>query len=132
MQVEFESMSALLEPGQHLLLHTQFGLSEDFAGRINEVASALTIHLNRVIAQIHTQNETTTESELVQTAFGLIDQHVRPQSAAEIACAAYLISSMLEQMMPIIERQEESVLLRQQLHEPSHPPSFFGPTNATA
>lgn len=134
MQVEFDTMSALLEPGEHDYVYTHFGLSEDFSQRIVNMTDTLTLHVNQVVGKIHSAGITadTTECQLLKIVFGLVDEYVQPKSAAEIACTAYLVSTIMGHLANIMQANIQSARMREEAKSGLKPSTYYGGNAATA
>lgn len=107
MTLEFESMNALLEPGHHKSVFGHFGLDvESMMTRMDPVGDGITDHVNAQLDIAFSTGRTPEfcECHLLKMLFGLVDKHVKPQTMAEVAAAAYICSSMLTALAPRLSR----------------------------
>ncbi|RYC69776.1 hypothetical protein [Spirosoma sordidisoli] len=99
MQLDFDNMASLLEPGKQEQVLAHFGLGQDFRDRLDLVSEAFRIHVINMVIQAHRSCsgdvEQFHESLLLKTLFGMVDQYVKPQSVAEVACVSFLASALL-------------------------------------
>ncbi|RYC69837.1 hypothetical protein [Spirosoma sordidisoli] len=130
MQLDFDNMASLLEPGKQEIILDHFRLGPEFKDRFNQLSDAFSLHVTRLLQQAHVSGDTEPlhESLLLKTLFGMADQYIKPESAREVACVAYMVSSLLAGTHAIISPYVAIIHLRASASQTT---TFYGGT-ATA
>ncbi|GAB3550693.1 hypothetical protein [Spirosoma fluminis] len=134
MQFEIDNLTDLLEPGEHNVVYTQFGLGADFNERMDKLNDAVTLHFGRLMSKLygtHNPDQCTT-SALLATTLGMVDQYVKPQTPAELVCTIYLVSMLVCHMEEAVAANIEMEQQRQLQQVKPLITTFHGGNSATA
>ena len=134
MQLTFNTMSKLLEPGHHAAVFTHFGLTEEFGRRITDIADDLTIHMNDVLRNLYATGDTSEacECHMLKKTFALVDKYVKPTTMAEVACASYMVSTMMTTIRPMMTAHVQKVTALQRAKAAPPYNTYFDTNGATA
>ncbi|WP_077919760.1 hypothetical protein [Spirosoma sp. 209] len=104
MQLDFDNLASLLKPGKQEMVLDHFGMGPEFMVRFDQLSAAFSVHVTRLLrgAEHSGDAEQLHESLLLKTLFGMADQYIKPESARELACVAYMASNLLASTHPII------------------------------
>lgn len=132
MQIEFETMSELLQEGYHRLVYEHFGVDEEFGRRIPKIADGLTVYVEMVLTNlILTGDESKMhECHMLKEAFRLIDEHVKPQTINQVAYCSFVASTILSTLAPMLRERADQIREERALRLQNHP--IYGSNTATA